>query len=491
LGIVVERAATTTDTTRMPVPINSGPLAPGHTVAGKYVVTRVVGGGGMGQVVAAMHVDLEQEVAIKIMLPERASGAESVERFLREARAASLLKSLHIARVFDVGKTASGLPYIVMELLHGEDLVDVLSRGPLPSTAATDAIIQACDAVAEAHAAGIIHRDLKPENLFLTRRRDGTPCVKVLDFGISKIAETTARSRGRLVTEENTLLGSPSYMSPEQVKRSSSVDARSDIWSLGVTLYELVTARDPFGAETAAEIFVNILTRSPPSPSMVNRAVPPGLSSVIMRCLEKDPAARFQTVDALAAALVPHASATQVDAVPSSGRQLTIATPGSLAELAAQPRYHPPSSGAIDSAPLSSPRPVATTVFASPAPKRGWIAPTISVLASLAVVGVIGIVLFVREQHHVPVANGPEAATTTTTPPPPAIVDPPSASAPVIASAPPAHSAPLPSPTNITTHGPVSKGAPPPRAVMKPVAPSSPPRSPTTSSAIPRERTSW
>src|SRR5262249_4808150 len=150
-------------------------------------VTRIVGTGGMGQVVAATHLELDQEVAIKIMLPHRMND-ELVERFLREARASSILTSSHVARVFDVGKTPdTGLPYIVMELLHGQDLVDVLARGPLDPSAAVDAILQACDAVADAHANGIIHRDLKPENLFLTQRRDGSPHVKVLDFGISKI----------------------------------------------------------------------------------------------------------------------------------------------------------------------------------------------------------------------------------------------------------------------------------------------------------------
>ena len=200
-------------------------LGPGDVIGGKYRVERVVGEGGMGQVLAATHLGLGQEVAIKIMLAEKATESDSVERFLREARAAVMLKSSHVARVFDVATTDTGLPYIVMELLDGKDLVTVLiESGALPYADAVDVIVQTCDAVAEAHALGIIHRDLKPENFFLSRRRDGTAHVKVLDFGISKLGVESSSHKGRrIVTQENTVLGSPTYMSPEQVKNSKRV----------------------------------------------------------------------------------------------------------------------------------------------------------------------------------------------------------------------------------------------------------------------------
>jgi serine/threonine protein kinase len=300
-------------------PIDHGPFQPGDLIAGKYRVDRVVGIGGMGQVVAATHVDLGQEVAVKILLKSRAKDAEAVERFLREAHAAVRLKSTHVARVFDVGTTDDGLPYIVMELLEGSDLCDVLEQhGSIGVADAVDFILQACDAVAEAHARGIIHRDLKPENLFLTSRRDGTPCIKVLDFGISKVGGTTALRKGRrALTQDDVVMGSPAYMSPEQVKSSKKADQRSDIWSLGVTLYELLTGREPFSGESTPDIFVSILTTHPPPPSTMSPAVPYELSNVVMRCLAKEPTERFQNVEELAHALLPFTTRKPTSVAPS------------------------------------------------------------------------------------------------------------------------------------------------------------------------------
>ncbi len=296
-------------------------LAPGDVLGGKYRVERLVGEGGMGQVLAATHLGLGQEVAIKIMLAEKATESDSVERFLREARAAVMLKSSHVARVFDVATTDTGLPYIVMELLDGKDLVTVLlESGALPYADAVDVLVQVCDAVAEAHSLGIIHRDLKPENFFLSRRRDGTPHVKVLDFGISKLgAESTTTKGRRLVTQENTVLGSPTYMSPEQVKNSKRVDERSDVWSLGVSLYELLTAAEPFGADTIPEIFVNVLTTTPATPDQLVPGIPPELSAIVMRCLEKEPSARFQNVGELANALARYGTGKVTSVAPTWG----------------------------------------------------------------------------------------------------------------------------------------------------------------------------
>ncbi|HEY3500068.1 MAG TPA: serine/threonine-protein kinase, partial [Polyangiaceae bacterium] len=217
-------------------------LRPGQVLAGKYAVERVLGRGGMGVVVAAQHLQLFHHVAIKLMLPEVAANSEAVLRFVREARAVTRIKSEHVVRVSDVGTLDSGEPFMVMEYLEGADLgALLLQRGPLPIAEAAEYVLQACDAIAEAHALGIIHRDLKPPNLYLSRRADGSPVVKVLDFGISK-AQTAA---GDAMTRTSALMGSPLYMSPEQMTSSRDVDPRSDIWSLGIILYKLVSGRLP------------------------------------------------------------------------------------------------------------------------------------------------------------------------------------------------------------------------------------------------------
>jgi serine/threonine-protein kinase len=341
-------------------PVDYGPIQPGAIVAGKYRVDRVVGLGGMGQVVAATHVDLGQEVAIKILLSDRANDAEAVERFLREAHAAVRLKSTHVARVFDVGTTAEGLPYIVMELLDGLDLCSVLERdGHVPVADAVDFILQACDAVAEAHARGIVHRDLKPENLFLTTRRDGSPCIKVLDFGISKVGGAQAMRKGRrALTQDDVVMGSPAYMSPEQVKSSKKADARSDIWSLGVTLYEMLTGREPFSGESAPDIFVAILTTEPKPPDAITAGLPAGLSDVVMRCLAKDAETRFQNVEELAAALLPFATRRPTSVAPSwTNTSPEFRVPGAPPSSQRIPRSNP-QAATLDGTPPSGDFPV-------------------------------------------------------------------------------------------------------------------------------------
>ncbi len=306
-----------------------GPVSAGDILAGKYRVDRILGVGGMGIVVAATHVTLDQKVALKFMLPEALRIPALVERFAREARAAVRLKSDHVARVLDVGTLESGSPFMVMEYLDGRDLGSLIeSGGAVSIDTAIDFVLQACDAVAEAHSIGIIHRDLKPRNLFLTQRNDGGPLVKVLDFGIAK--QSTAADDLAL-TKTSEVLGSPYYMSPEQLRASRLADERSDIWALGVILYELLTGALPFAAESVTELVAQVLTEHPRPIRGIRLDVPPQLANVIERCLHKEPSSRFQSVAALAAALEPFAPeesrglANRIARIASGGRPVPAA----------------------------------------------------------------------------------------------------------------------------------------------------------------------
>jgi serine/threonine-protein kinase len=282
--------------------------SPGEVIASKYEVERVLGAGGMGVVIAARHIQLGQKVAIKFMRGQAATDSAAVGRFQREARAAAALMSEHVAKVFDVGTLENGAPYIVLEYLAGVDLGEVLRRnGPLSIHHALGAVLQACEALAEAHAIGIVHRDLKPSNLFLTKRKDGTPLVKVLDFGISKAAPLNTASPEEGLTASGYIMGSPGYMSPEQVRSAKAVDARSDLWSLGVILYELLTGVSPFAGETIGDTFARIVAETPPPVHERRADIPPRLSAVVARCLERDPNRRIQTVAELASKLAPFA----------------------------------------------------------------------------------------------------------------------------------------------------------------------------------------
>jgi serine/threonine-protein kinase len=278
----------------------------GQILGGKYRVDRVLGAGGMGMVVAATHLQLDERIAIKFLLPEALRNPEAVARFGREAKAAVKIRGEHVARVIDVGTFENGAPYMIMEHLDGRDLSALIhEQGALSPADAVDAVLQACEALAEAHALGIVHRDLKPANLFMVRRPDGTPCVKVLDFGISKL---TAPGSDHSMTKTSAVMGSPLYMSPEQMTASRQVDARTDIWAIGVVLYELLTGRVPFSAETLPEICGLILTAAPAAVRDYAPAVPDGLQNVVRRCLEKDRERRFANVSELAYALSPFGS---------------------------------------------------------------------------------------------------------------------------------------------------------------------------------------
>jgi serine/threonine-protein kinase len=290
---------------------NSLPVREGELLAGKYRVERVLGEGGMGIVVAAHHETLDHKVAIKFLREEALGNQEAVARFLREARAAAKLKSEHAAKVLDVGTLASGAPYMVMEFLEGSDLAAVLGdRGPIPVDQAADWVLQACEALAEAHAAGIIHRDLKPHNLFLARTVGGASKVKVLDFGVSKSIGVTSTGGGGALTRTRTMLGSPLYMSPEQMRSSRDVDARSDVWALGVVLFELLTQRWPFEAETMPELCLKVVSEPPLPLAALRPDAPAAMVAIVERCLDKAPDKRFANAAELASALEPFALPT-------------------------------------------------------------------------------------------------------------------------------------------------------------------------------------
>jgi serine/threonine-protein kinase len=326
------------------------PFAAGEIIGGKYKVLDLVGTGGVAFVVSARHVALDEVVALKFLRPEFATHPEAVRRFTIEGRANFKIQSEHVVRVLDVDSLADGTPFIVMELLEGTDLGRVLeSRGALPIEQAVSYALQACEGLATAHAAYVVHRDIKPENLFLTKNEQGVLRVKLLDFGISKVAlgnlgnlEQSAPAH----TIGTTILGSPPYMSPEQVRGSRETDARTDIWSLGCVLYELLANRAPFERPSVAETCAAILTDAPPSLRALAPHVPAELDAVVMRCLLKEPSARFQDVGQLANALLPFA---QPPGTVRLGRRASDAAPEPAVAPAA-----PATTAAVDDADLGA-----------------------------------------------------------------------------------------------------------------------------------------
>jgi len=271
----------------------------GDVVAGKYALLRSIGEGGMGVVYEAMHLRLHQRLAIKVLRPDVGERGEVLARFEREARITAQLRSIHSARVIDVDRLPNGLPYIVLEYLEGCDLEDeLLSTGPLPIAEAVDIVIQVADAMKEAHDLGIVHRDLKPANLFVCRA-GARRIMKILDFGISRIEKGETR-----ITLDSSYVGTPHYAAPEQLRDASRADARSDVWSLGVVLFELLTGVAPFtgaGHEVIARVMVDPI----PSPCDHRADIPPELASVVLRALQRDPALRFQSMMELSSALAP------------------------------------------------------------------------------------------------------------------------------------------------------------------------------------------
>jgi GAF domain-containing protein len=285
-------------------------LSPGVVIAGRWQVRRELGRGGTGAVFEAIG-DRGERVAIKVLHPMWAGNDEVVERFAREARVLMRLRSPHVGKLLDVGNLDTelgSLPYLALEYLEGQDLDRVLeAKGRLPFRQAFTWCADACDGLTEAHDLGVIHRDLKPSSLFLAGPPSADPIVKVLDFGI---ALGDPEGRGSRLTDLGAVVGSPSYMSPEQMMAASDVDARSDVWSMGAILYELVTGQVAFGGDGHFQIFANVMTKPPQPIEEVESTVPEPARRVVLRCLEKSREARFESMAVLGAALRDAASAS-------------------------------------------------------------------------------------------------------------------------------------------------------------------------------------
>jgi eukaryotic-like serine/threonine-protein kinase len=280
------------------------PVRAREIVAGRYRVDAILGSGGNGVVVAAMHVDLRTRVAIKFFGPEALKDDVAAARLLREARATARIPSEHVAGILDAGTLESGAPYLVMELFDGVDLATLAQeRGRIDADEAVGYVLQVCEAVSEAHALGIIHRDLKPSNVFLARDAVGRQSIKVLDFGLAKVIGR--RSFDGSLTDSNMVIGSPFYMSPEQMTDSSVIDERTDIWSIGVLLFELLTGQPPFTAASLQQICTPVLHGKPPSFGQLGVIAPEGLEVVVVGCLGKKPGDRLSSVTDLGQALAP------------------------------------------------------------------------------------------------------------------------------------------------------------------------------------------
>ncbi len=306
----------------------------GTTAAGKYKILRLLGQGGMGSVYEAQNVAIGKRVALKFVLVDKNADASALARFHREAQAISAVESAHIVQIFDSGETATGEPFLVMEMLHGEDLGARLARGRLAASEAVTIGVQALRGLRRAHAAGIVHRDLKPENLFLVKDEDDRTQVKIVDFGLSKmVGESASQSVGvSSLTQAGTMVGTPLYMSPEQIECLPDLDPRTDLWSMGAILYQAIAGAPPFDEPSYARLVISICQRDPAPLAARAPGVPPALVAVIARALERERARRFQTADEFLAALV--ATMSEPDAARASVPSLVNIEPPAISASA-------------------------------------------------------------------------------------------------------------------------------------------------------------
>jgi serine/threonine protein kinase len=317
--------------------LDDAPALPGvgDVIAGKYRVDSILGTGGMGKVFGATHLELGQKVAIKVLTVQEDDSRrdEARERFLREGRATAALVSDHVVRVYDVGTLETGAPFMVMEALRGQDLAQTVQRGgPLPIELAADCVRQAAEAIACAHREGIVHRDLKPSNLFLTQRSDGSPLVKVLDFGISKSMQAELDPTSGSLTATRSVLGTPFYMSPEQVRDAKKVDFRTDIWSLGLILHELLSGSPAFDGSTLPGVCAAIAADPPAALRLKRPEVPVELEAIVLKCLQKDPMRRYQSASSLVAALAPWTGRADSNLAPLNDATIRSAPPSQILE---------------------------------------------------------------------------------------------------------------------------------------------------------------
>ena len=399
----------------------------GDVLAGRFRVERVLGEGGMGVVLLAHHLHLDQPVAIKLLSSRMNWSSDTLTRFMREARAASKIKSEQVVRVFDVATLEDGSPYIVMECLEGLDLQRELeTNGRMTVEDAVDCILQACVALAEAHKLGIVHRDLKPGNLFLTHRADGSRLVKVLDFGISKVTTRDSLSEDSRLTQVSAQLGSPMYMSPEQMRVARDASEQTDVWSLGIILYQLLSGAFPFPADTVAHICAKVLD-DPPDP-LVGKAprLGPEIQAVVFKCLEKEPAHRFGSVGDLAGALRPFAAPASITYIDRA--QGVLAAPDRVSAVPV-----PPAQPGIWA-----------TVASFSRTRGGSRAARAGLLAAMIAGAAIGIIVFILLVVPAIRAKPPATATATATPIAAATAPTPSASSSPTPT-------PTPTPTPITT----------------------------------------
>jgi serine/threonine-protein kinase len=445
-----------------------GPVVqPGAVLLAKYRIESVIGVGGMGAVVGARHLQLDERVAIKVLLPSVATNEEVVQRFLREARAAIKIRSEHCVRVLDVGTLESGAPFMVMEYLEGQDLSVLVERHrPLPIPDVIDWALQAAEALAEAHAMGIVHRDLKPANLFLTHRLDGTPSVKVLDFGISKQAASGADAG---VTKTQAVLGSPRYMSPEQMRSTKDVDARADVWALGAVVHELIAGIPPFDADTMTALCAAILQDPPKPMTLLRRDVSPQLEAAVRGALEKDRNRRYPNMAALSAALAPFGGPGSRLSAERIARVLSRSMGTGTGPLV---QSNPSGAQLVASAAWPSARTVDGSVTSTPGlpQRRGGMVVAFAAAGGLLVIG--GIVAFValRRADHAPASATGTSATTAVSAAALSAEAAPVATAPVVLAEPSTN----PSPENSAAPG-ATGGVPPPSS--RPVAPSPPAKS--------------
>jgi serine/threonine protein kinase len=350
----------------------------GKVVEGKYRIERLLGRGGMGSVYEARHVTIDRRFAVKFLVEELSTNVSLLRRFETEALAAGRLEHPNLTAVTDFGRTAAGAPYIVMEYLSGVDCAGLLRTvGPLPIRRAADIVYQACRGLAVAHAADIVHRDIKPENLFVVDAGDGTDLVKVLDFGIAKLRTADAG----VATGVGVVMGTCYYMSPEQVRSSGEVDHRTDVWSLGVVLYELLSGHKPFEGKEVGHVFYGIFNDDPAPLDRLRPGLAPGLLAVVERALEKDPDARYPSVTALANDLAPFSGRT-------SGPPRSIAYADTVRATELTAPYGPSSTSEVGVASVSKGAGLVETSIPGLIPRRRVVlaAATVVLLAALAAV---------------------------------------------------------------------------------------------------------